>query len=255
MSSRVIGSARDAPAIRKVGRARLAQVIAGRLASTVREGRYAPGTRLPSERDLSLEFGVSRPVLREALKELQGSGLVQTVRGRGTFVRDPAAELAKTSPRVWLRDNRALVEEFYEARLVIEPSCAERAALQASDAQLERLIHVHEAAERLLQGDRAPLSYTGLDIDFHTCIADMSGNRSLRRMLDVIISPDADLRQVLHRVPGHLDVAQTRHGRIVRAIAAGDRARARSAMTSALLSTLNDIEHLLKGGDADPPTS
>ncbi len=106
----------------------------------------------------------------------------------------------------------------------------------------------------MVQGGREPISYTGLDIDFHTCIADMSGRRSLRRMLDVIIGPDADLRQVLHRVPGHLDVAQSRHRRIVDAITAGDEAEARAAMASALRRTLTDIDDLLKGGDAAPPT-
>lgn len=250
----MIGSAPSAPAVRTIGRARLAQLIARRLASAIREGRYVPGVRLPSERDLSAEFGVSRPVLREALKQLQDDGLVATRRGRGTFVRDYLRELSRTPPRIWLQENHSLVQEFYEARLLIEPTCAARAARNRTGPQLARLNEVLDAAERLLERGREPVPYTGLDIDFHTCIADMSGNRSLRRMLDVIISPDADLRQVLHRVPGHLDVAQARHRRIVNAIAAGDESRARAAMASALRGTLTDIDELLKGGGADPPT-
>lgn len=250
----MIGSTPRTPAVRPIGRARLAQLIARRLASAIREGRFVPGTRLPSERDLAAEFEVSRPVLREALNELQDAGLVATRPGRGTFVRDYSTELARTPPRTWLQENRSLVQEFYEARLLIEPTCAGRAALHRTGPQLERLTEVHEAAERLAAGGGEPISYTGLDIDFHTCIADMSGSRSLRRMLDVIIGPDADLRQVLHRVPGHLEVAQSRHRRIVHAIAAGDEAGARTAMASALRRTLTDIHDLLKGGDADPPT-
>lgn len=250
----MIGSAPHAPTIRTIGRARLAQLIARRLTSAIREGRYVPGTRLPSQRDLSTEFGVSRPVLGQALKQLQDAGLVATRRGRGTFVRDDPSELSRTPPRIWLQENYSLVQEFYEARLHIEPTCAGRAARFRTDAQLERLSEVFDAAERLLEYGRESVPYTGLDIDFHTCIADMSGSRSLRRMLDVIISPDADLRQVLHRVPGHLDVAQARHRRIVHAIAAGDEVCARGAMASALQRTLTDIDDLLKGGDADPPT-
>lgn len=239
------------PATRTVHRSRLPRVLAERLEREILEGRLRPHERLASERSLSTQFGVSRPVLRDALRILQERRLVTTRRGRGTYVRDFLDELAQVPPRTWLLEQRALVTEFYEARLLIEPEGAARAATRRSEKQLTELERIVASAERLAPD--SPLAvFTGLDIDFHTCIVEMSGSGSLRKMLAAIIVPHADLRHVIHRVPGHPEVAHARHARILRAIESRAPEEARDAMRRALAGTLRDIEQLLKGGDSPP---
>lgn len=235
-----------------VERSRLARQIATRLEAAIREGRLLPGERLASERALSEQLGVSRPVLRQALQLLQRNALVTTRRGQGTFVRDLAAELGEIEPEAWLRAHHREVRDHYEARLIVEPECAARAAATRTEPQLVRLKQIAQLAEGAISQERA-LAFTGLDIDFHTCIAQMAGNRHLRDMLAAIINPDTDLRRVLHRVPGHPPIAQARHQRIVRAIERGEAECARRAMTDALQGTLHDIDRLLKGGEAPTP--
>lgn len=238
--------------IQTVERSHLAREVARRLESAIREGRIRPGERLASERSLSEQFGVSRPVLREALRLLNRSALVSTRPGRGTFVRDLASEIAGVPPETWLREHRPLVTEFYQARLLIEPENAARAANRHTADELVELKQIVHAAERLMPEGHATI-FTGLDIDFHTCIATMAGNPLVQRMLSVIINPDTDLRRVLHRVPGHPVVAHTRHQRILRAIEARDAQAAHDAMRDALQGTLRDVERLSKGGDTPGP--
>lgn len=244
------------PATRTVQRSRLPRVIAERLERAILEGRLRPHERLASERALSKQFGVSRPVLRDALHILQDRRLVTTQRGRGTYVRDFLDELAQVPPATWLLEHRALVTEFYEARLLIEPECAARAATRRSEERLTELKRIVTSAERL--APESPLTvFTGLDIDFHTCIVEMSGSGSLRKMLAAIIVPHSDLRHVIHRIPGHREVAHARHARIMRAIETRAPEAARDAMHRALAGTLGDIERLLaesllKGGDTPP---
>lgn len=231
-----------------VERSPLAQRVAQRLEVAIREGRLRPGERLSSERVLSEQFGVSRPILREALQLLQERSLVITRRGRGSFVRDVATELGEAPPETWLRQHRSLVTEFYQARLLVEPACAARAARRRGEAELVELKQILHAAERLMPDGHVTV-FTGLDIDFHTCIARIAGNRLVQQMLAVIINPETDLRRVLHRVPGHPVIAQARHGRIVAAIERRDPAAARVAMGDALQGTLHDVDRLLKGGE------
>lgn len=233
--------------IQTVDRVLLAQQVMDRLESAIREGRLRPGERLASERVLSERFGVSRPVLREALRRLQDRSLVTTRRGRGTYVRDLAAEVGRSDPAAWLRAHHAQVTEFYEARLMVEPDCAELAASRRTEEQLTDLKQITHAAERLLP-DGHITAFTGLDIDFHDCVAAMSHNELLRKMLAVIIHPGTDLRHVLHRLPSHPGVAHTRHCRIARAIEDRDPDAAREAMRHALRGTLQDIERVLTEG-------
>jgi GntR family transcriptional repressor for pyruvate dehydrogenase complex len=236
-------AASNAP-IQAVERARLAEQVAKRLEMAIREGRLLPGERLPSERALSEQFAVSRPVLREGLQVLLERSLIITRAGQGTFVRDLSAELAKSPPEEWFQEHRTQVREFYEARLVIEPECAALAADRASESQRAELMEIIDSSERAV-ADGQPIVFTGLDIDFHKRIAEMSANRLLRQMLAAIIHPDTDLRRVLHGVPGHLTMAQSRHSRIARAIDQRLPSEARRAMIEALEGTLADIDRLL----------
>ena len=207
-----------------------------------------PGERLPSERHLCLELGVSRPVLREALGALAAQGFLEIRHGSGSFVLDVATQLANVDPVAWFRENRKLVSDFYGARLVLEPEIAALASKNAGPAQFARLRAILENADDVIECGQIA-AVIGLDIDFHRAIAEAAGNDFLCEMLDAIIDTDTDLRRVLHRLPGRPAVAHHGHARILAAIESGDAGRARAAMVAALDGALRDIERLLKGGD------
>jgi GntR family transcriptional repressor for pyruvate dehydrogenase complex len=234
--------------LQDIERPRLAREVAKRLGSTIREGRFLPGERLPSERHLCQELGVSRPVLREALGALAAQGFLEIRHGSGSFVLDVAAQLANVDPIRWFRENRQLVRDFYGARLVLEPEIAAVASTMARPPQLARLRTILESADEVIASGQIAAAI-GLDIDFHRTIAEIAGNAFLCEMLAAIIDTDTDIRRVLHRLPGRPEAAHHGHAQILAAIQSGEPARARAVMAAALARALSDIERLLKGGD------
>jgi GntR family transcriptional regulator, transcriptional repressor for pyruvate dehydrogenase complex len=232
---------------RDIERPRLAREVAKRLGRTIREGRFAPGQRLPSERFLSAELGVSRPVLREALKALAALGLVEIRPGSGTYVVDIVVQLANVDPVTWFRENRKMVLDFFHARLVLEPEAAALASQRATREGLAGLRAILRRADELANDDQVT-AFIGLDIDFHRAIAELSDNGFVLEMLEAIIDTDTDLRRVLHRLPGRPVVAHRGHAEILAAIESGDAARARRVMSDALEDALDTIERLVKGG-------
>lgn len=230
----------DAARVTGFDRPRLSQEVARRLERAIFEGRLPPGQRLASERALSRELGVSRPVLREALQLLESRGLVAIEHGRGTFVADVASRLLDVQPGAWLRRHAQAVRHFYEARLAVEPSCAELAARRRSEADLEELRAIVARGQAAMDGGSV-LSFIGADIDFHDAVARMSGNPVLYRMLTTVIDPDTDLRRVLHRLPDHTGIAHRRHVEILDAVARRDAEGAKTAMLRALEGALHDV--------------
>ena len=227
---------------------RLSREVAKRLARTIREGRLLPGERLPSERRLCHELGVSRPVLREALRSLAAQGYLEIRHGSGSFVLDAATQLANVEPVAWFGENRKRVRDFYDARLVVERETAARASEHARPADLARLRTILVTADEVLARGQVGAAI-GLDIDFHRAIAETAGNAFLCEMLEAIIDNDTDIRRVLHRLPGRPEAAHRGHVQVLAAIQSGEPARAREAMATALVRALRDIERLLEGGD------
>jgi GntR family transcriptional repressor for pyruvate dehydrogenase complex len=225
--------------LQTVRRERLGDVVAKQLESAIRAGQYPPGGRLPGQRQLAQELGISRPILREALQTLELRGLITTQHGSGTYVAEPPG--AATAPAAWLRENHAHLRQFYEFRQIIEPEAAALAACRATPeeiAQLQR--NVTESAAAVAAGET--YAFVMLDIEFHALISRMSGNPYLFHALDQIISVEGDARQAIHRLPGHLPLAQRRHEAICDGIVARAAGRARAAMLEALTGVLDDIE-------------
>ena len=157
---------------------RLSDDIVERLENMILEGTLVPGERLPAERALAEEFGVSRPSLREALQKLAARGLVVSRHGGGTFVAhalgssfsDPLLALLEKSPEA----RRDLVE----FRHTLEGSCAYYAALRATEPDRERLT---AAFDRLTEyyareGKIMRAEEGAADAHFHLAIAEASHN-------------------------------------------------------------------------------
>ena len=231
----------DSTSLRITPRSRLSDDVARQIELAIKGGQFQPGEKLPSERKLSQELGVSRPILRQALQNLETRGLVDVQHGRGTFVATLVNEFL--APLEWLHDNDDKVKAFYEARMAIEPACAALAARRAAPEQLVELrINLDESGRIADEGDI--LTFIALDIEFHSIVARLSGNPHLYHALEQIINPETDARQVIHRLPGHLLIAQARHELVFEAIAAKDEEAARSAMYEAFSGLMSELEEV-----------
>ena len=134
---------------------RLADVVAREIEQRVLEGRLKPGDRLPSERDLSVQLGVSRASLREAIHKLAARGMLESRQGGGTFVTDRLDSSFGNPWEAILRDHPGVHEDMLEFRHMLEARAAECAALRATAADREHVTPRHAHAH-VRQGDAKP---------------------------------------------------------------------------------------------------
>lgn len=234
---------------RTVGKLRLSDDIARQIEHAIREGRLAPGQTLPSERDLANTFSVSRPIIREALRILEIKGFVSIQQGCGTLIKDPEMDILNLPVSEWLEKNMQSLNEFYEARLVIEPDCAALASQRATDKQLHNLQENLEQSERIARSGKNLAALVGLDIDFHSEIARMSANSLLVKLSNTLIVPETDVRKIVLRLPSQISIALEGHKSIYEAIEAGDPQAARQAMIDALNQPFAAIEEFMQRTD------
>lgn len=162
---------------------RVADRVAAQLKKVIREGAFRPGDRLPSERDLAEEMGVSRPSVREAIQKLETLGMLESIHGDGTVVRNlTEQELAKPLESLLEDDKNSLVE-LNEVRACLESRAARLAATNRTNGDLD-LIRGHlETMERDLEGGRIRPE---ADFQFHFEIAVATHNRFLLHLMQSI---------------------------------------------------------------------
>lgn len=154
---------------------RISDAIASTLERRILEGSLKPGDRLPPERELAAELGVSRPSLREAIQKLASKGLVQSRQGGGTYVTE-ALESAFSNPWADMMLNHPnLREDMLEFRRMIEGQAAEWAAERATEADLQRLGQSFETLMEAFNADDTA-QRSEADIAFHQAIGDASHN-------------------------------------------------------------------------------
>jgi len=204
----------------------LTQRVVAAIHTLVDEQRLRTGDRLPPERELAQMFGVSRPVLREAVKVLEARGTLVVRHGQGVFVRIPDEDALPESYAAL----RISLSELFAMREVLEEPAAAWAAASATPQDVERL----EAALHCeLEGRQPPIDFARLgrlDADFHMLIVDMAQNRFLRQTLDVLQQMlDAGMETTL-AIAGRLERSHVEHQEIFRAISRGDSNAARRAV-------------------------
>ena len=210
---------------------RLAEQVYESLFHLIMSGKLPPRSKLPSEVALASEFGVSRPIVRQALSRLRDARLIMSVRGSGTLVCStpqpiPVAPLA--------RDPDTLQHFLYglELRLVVEPECAYLAAKRRSAKDIQRIRVELEGFEKAaLKGDTAH----HFDFGFHRNIAKATGNPRLLQVIDTLeydLSHAVSLWRHLARetTKHNLQAALAEHREIFKFIQSQEANAARRAM-------------------------
>lgn len=141
----------------------------------ITDGDFENGERLPAERDLAGRFGVARGTLREGLRELEKSGLVERRQGSGTYVIYGAAVESKPSI---LEEVSPL--ELVDSRLAIEPHICRKAVLNATDVDFRRIERMMRGMEKSINN---PIHFSEIDSQFHLALAELSGNRMMEWMV------------------------------------------------------------------------
>jgi GntR family transcriptional repressor for pyruvate dehydrogenase complex len=199
----------------------------------IESGGLKPGDRLPGERDLAHELGVSRPSVRSGLEALESMGVVVSRRGAGTFIADGPPDLG-TEPLSLLASLHGFTPaEMFEARLVLEVGIA---GLAARHAEGESLAAMAEEVTEMFASLEEPAAFLRHDVRFHRAVAAGCGNRVLAALMEMVAGQFYELRkETVERARNLRDSAEM-HRRIFRAIRTRDADAARLAMAEHLES-------------------
>ena len=205
---------------------RLYRQIADQIRSLIGKGAVARGARLPAERDLARQLGVSRPSLREALIALEVEGLLDVRVGSGIYV-----TLANGSGRAAEIAGASGPFEVIRARWMIEGECAALAAKHGTAAQLRAIRKAHADLQREAKRHHNPLD---ADRAFHIAIAEATGNSALELVVQTLwdqrVGPLYRALEMKLEYPAMAEETTDEHEAVLAAILARSPAAARTAM-------------------------
>jgi GntR family transcriptional repressor for pyruvate dehydrogenase complex len=160
-------------------------VLANELRERILTGEFAEGTGLPAERDLVTQTRMSRTTVREALRILEVQGLIRIKAGRtgGAFVQQPGEEAMASTVNLLIRGRQIRLAALLETREAIEPFCAQLAAQNRTDEELEIL----DEANRAIADDSADLTqFLQANVDWHVAVARAGHNELLSGLMTAL---------------------------------------------------------------------
>ena len=213
--------------IHSVKRRRLYEEIVQQFHALIRQGALKHGDRLPSERELSEQFKVSRSSVREAIRSLELQGLVVSRRGSGTFINTENLAAALDLVAANLNVGEAALQDVFEMRHLMEPHIAALAAQRATADEVDAMREILEEQQREID-----LGGTGVESDtaFHFALASATHNSALVKVVSAIedilqMSRDRSLQE-----PGRPQRSLASHCQILDMVEVGDVTGARHAM-------------------------
>ena len=198
------------------------------ICSRIERGDLKPGDRLPPERDLAAQLGVSRPTVRTALRSLATMGVLHSKQGAGTFITDGPPALASEPLGLLAALHGLSGEGLFEARLVLEVGSS---ALAADRASGDDLAAMSEEVTGMFASVDEPLAFLRHDVQFHRAVATASRNPVLGVLIDMLGGLFYERRRETIQRATDLREAAEAHRRIFKAIRAGDREAAIAAMS------------------------
>lgn len=224
--------------LKAVRKTKLFEQIAVQIQRLIEDGKLKHGDKLPTERELTGIFKVSRHSVREAIRVLEQQGLVKSRLGSGTYVvLDDEPTLAEYLTKAIDREKGKLTEIF-QFRRMIEPQIAALAAENASEEDISELVHITDLQRQALN---QPEEAVELDRRFHTALAAGTGSGVLVNIVDRINDILGQSRTAGYQTDIRRGRSLDGHDRIVAAVRASDPKEAAEAM----LDHLTVIEQLV----------
>jgi GntR family transcriptional repressor for pyruvate dehydrogenase complex len=225
------------PAFEAIRRDKVYEAVARQLETLILE-KLKPGDKLPPERELAEMFAVSRSSIRDAIRSLELSGLVEPRQGVGTVVCEVTADSLLNPLVNALKRRQELVSELLEVRKMIEPPLAARAATHASEDEIKEMEDIlRRQAEKIVRDEMAIEE----DSEFHYTIAMASGNSVVLKVLDLLMDLLRETRERSLQLVGRPQKSLAGHRQILAAIKKGDASAAEAAMRK----HIEDVEHIV----------
>ena len=213
--------------IERIRRQTLSSKVVDHLLGYIKSGQVKPGDRLPTEKQLTEQLGVSRTCVREAMKSLESLHLIDVRPKIGAVVQDPSVAALFHSEHLATAANLQETDVLVEFRKILEVGLA---SLAAAKADLKDLADMEKALEDHQRALKSGAAAYPADIAFHMAIANASKNPIAVLVLQMISGPLTEQRKRIHTVPGAVAISVEEHREIFAAIQARDPEKARSAM-------------------------
>ncbi|MGG3569410.1 FadR/GntR family transcriptional regulator [Priestia megaterium] len=181
---------------------KVSQIISRELLNQIESGKFPPGSKLPTEMELTAQFGVSRVPIREALSMLRAAGVISSRQGGGTYVEETTNSTLLQRIRIESDDVES-IKYLFEMRKILEPEAAYLAALRRTPEQLERMKQILKKMEdeSIEKGNSA----TDADIEFHRSLILATHNPIMiqtlenlssiyKRVLEITLRPNVELK-------------------------------------------------------------
>ncbi len=224
---------------KSIKRQRVSDEIVNQVKNLISQGTLKPGDRLPPERELIKEFGVSRPSIREALNSLVAQGFLEVRQGNRTFVKSVTSEKIQDPLSLLLETDTQKIFDLIEVRKAMEAWGASQAAQRVSEEDIRRLQEIIGQMKRALEKGK---SWEKQDADFHLAMAQATHNTIQTHMMFTIYDLLRESVARVFRDQGKAEKLFQQHYRIFKAIKnrAPDKARER------ILEHLNYVESEVK---------
>jgi GntR family transcriptional regulator, transcriptional repressor for pyruvate dehydrogenase complex len=223
-----------------ITRSKLAESVAQQLLGQIRNNGLAPGTRMPSERELMTALGVGRSTIREAMNGLAMLGVIDIRHGQGAFVVNPDAGTA--APRgIALALSRGITRDLFEARKLVEVHVARLAADRRTDADLKEISDALTDHERAIETSVPAVEPS---VRFHVRIGEAAHSEVLCSFVSSFAEMMNERGPILESIPGYREWEIEQHRSVFEPIRDGDPELAAERMTAHLDAVVPHHERL-----------
>lgn len=235
--------------LKKVSKNTVAAQVINQLTDLIRGGSLKPGDRLPSEREMAEQLGVSRPPLRESLRALEYAGIIETRYGDGIYVKSDEFPI-DSNPMFSNLLNQFTLEEMIEMRKIVEKAAVRFAIERAEEDDFDALKKIQDKTRKSI-GDKE--KFIECDFAFHSAIAEAAGNSMLYKTVQTMRKLMAEFNHELLGSKTYRTNVSTQHGIILDAIMKRDATAALEAMDKHLDNVVNLAINSQRGEDAAEP--
>jgi len=197
----------------------ISEQVANRILAMIKSGNLKSGDRLPTEAQMGIAFGISRPPLREALKALTLMGVLESRQGGRYSVTDLSPSRLVAPFNVMLSVGDYDVNEHFEARTVVDLELIRLCTIRATPEQRQRIMQ-HAIDGKAFYHD--PVAFRLLDIEFHQSLNDAADNRLLSALAQGLYDIGLDVRRVASTMPGNIEKSVGQHIVVANAVVAND---------------------------------
>lgn len=152
---------------------KLSDEVYKQIVSLISSGKLNPGDKIPSERELAADLRISRQSIREALNRAEVMGLIEVRQGEGSFILSSVKKFLKPPLTLIIEKEAARIFDFLEIRKLVEGWCAEKAAIEATEEELEDMAGILEEMKKVASKDK---QWEELDLNLHMSFAKATHN-------------------------------------------------------------------------------